>query len=101
MELYFGKYQRKSSYSAYTLGKLECSGKEEVKKGGMPQNCEELAIIGHSLNGFYAVKGTEKKEIEMVYCDFNLAPNTIGILLFFSRDKKNKIKIVLFYRFRE
>ncbi len=79
MQLYFGKYQRKNSYSAYTLGKLECSGKEEVTKDKMPTNCEELALIGHSLNGFYGVKGTGKRDIEMVYCDFNLAPNTEGM----------------------
>jgi len=78
MELHFGKYKKLNSYSAHTLGKLECIGKEEVTKEKMPINCEELSLIGHSLNGFYAVKGTEKREIEMVYCDFNLAPNTEG-----------------------
>ncbi len=77
-ELYFGKYQIKGSNIWHTLGQLECSGKEEVTKGKMPTSCEELALIGHSLNGFYAVQGEGKKKIETVYCDFNLSPNTEG-----------------------
>jgi len=86
-KLYFGKYQRKS-YIAHRLGRLECSGKEEVTKGKMPTNCEELALIGHSLNGFYPVKGTGKREIEMVYCDFNLTPSTGGKLIIYSTQWK-------------
>jgi len=60
------------------LGKLECSGKEEVTKGKMPTSCEDLALIGHSLNGFFSVQGSGKKIIEIVYCNFNLSPNAPG-----------------------
>jgi hypothetical protein len=39
-----------------------------VAINGLPSSCEDLKMIGHSLNGFYFVMGPAK--IECVYCDF-------------------------------
>ena len=39
-------------------------------------NCQELNMIGHSLNGFYAVKGLNG--IQTIYCDFNKNPRDLG-----------------------
>jgi len=43
---------------------------------GMPTNCNELNRIGHSLNGFYSVRGQgsdikRKNKIETIFCNFN------------------------------
>jgi hypothetical protein len=59
----------------HTLGKIECEGK--AKSEGMPKSCEDLWRMGHTLNGFFSVKGS--KSIESLYCDFNRRPNENGI----------------------
>jgi hypothetical protein len=38
-----------------------------------PTSCEDLLLIGHTLNGFYSIKG--EKMIESVYCDFTQLPD--------------------------
>ena len=75
--LHFGRTQRFGPNAWHTLGKLECSGKVEVKN--MPSDCYELGLIGHSLSGFYSVKGKGGQKIETIYCDFNKAPTEKGI----------------------
>jgi hypothetical protein len=45
---------------------------------GMPTSCEELKQIGHSLNGFYSVKGTNG--MKNVYCDFSKTPRDNGTI---------------------
>ena len=43
---------------------------------GLPTSCEDLSQLGHSLNGFYTVKGSNG--ILTVYCDFRKTPRAIG-----------------------
>jgi hypothetical protein len=35
----------------------------------MPESCQDLRQIGHSLNGFYTIKSTN--ELRSVFCDFD------------------------------
>ena len=39
-----------------------------------PSSCEELKAIGHTLDGFYTVQGTEttSNQLKSIYCDFSL-----------------------------
>ena len=64
--LNFGRTQLATSSGVHTLGRLVCSGSAAVN--GFPTSCEDLWLIGHTLNGFYSIKGT--KMMESVYCDF-------------------------------
>ena len=68
--LNFGRTQLATSSGVHTLGRFVCSG---TSIAGLPTSCEDLWLIGHSLNGFYSVKGT--KMIESVYCDFTQLPS--------------------------
>jgi len=43
-----------------------CTG--TVALNGLPTSCHDLWLIGHTLNGFYSIKG--EKMMEYVYCDF-------------------------------
>jgi len=54
-------------------------GKPTSSKG-MPKNCTDLQLFGHSLNGFYLVAPNEESKIETVYCDFQmtLSPDLKG-----------------------
>ena len=65
-KLNFGRTLTTSSYGIHTLGKLECSGRATVDR--MAESCDDLWKIGHTLNGFYDVKGD--KQVRSVYCDF-------------------------------
>ncbi len=71
-----------------------CSGKRVDYN--IPKSCYELSIIGHSLNGLYSVMGAEEKKIEMVYCDFNLAPDdenwSTYFLFYFHFNLREKAK---------
>jgi hypothetical protein len=40
-----------------------------VAINGLPSSCDDLKIIGHTLNGFYSIAGSTM--IESVYCDFS------------------------------
>jgi hypothetical protein len=68
--LNFGRTQLATSSGVHTLGRLVCSGSVAVI--GFPTSCEDLWLIGHTLNGFYSIKG--EKMIESVYCDFTQLP---------------------------
>ena len=51
---------------------------------GMPTTCDELSQIGHSLNGFYSVRGQgsekRKNKIETIFCNFKTnEPSLSGI----------------------
>jgi hypothetical protein len=72
--LNFGRTQLATSSGVHTLGRLVCSGSVAIT--GFPTSCEDLLLIGHTLNGFYSVKGT--KMIESVYCDFTKLPSDSG-----------------------
>jgi len=72
-KLNFGRTLANSSFGIHTLGKLECSGRAGDK---MPESCDDLWKIGHTLNGFYDVKG--EKEVRSVYCDFTKIPGDTG-----------------------
>jgi hypothetical protein len=43
-----------------------------VAINGLPSSCDDLKIIGHTLNGFYFIAGSAM--MESVYCDFNKLP---------------------------
>ena len=43
-----------------------------VAINGLPSSCDDLKIIGHTLNGFYFIAGSAM--IEFIYCDFNKLP---------------------------
>ena len=43
-----------------------------VSINGLPSSCDDLKIIGHTLNGFYFIAGSAM--IEFIYCDFNKLP---------------------------
>ncbi|XP_057368460.1 uncharacterized protein LOC130689541 [Daphnia carinata] len=58
----------------YTVSRLRCSGKAKVEP--MPTSCDDLWRMGHTLNGFYSVRGA--KRMETVYCQFDKRPNEQG-----------------------
>ena len=68
--LNFGRTQLATSSGVHTLGRLVCSGSVALTE--FPTSCEDLMLIGHTLNGFYSIKGTQM--IESVYCDFTQLP---------------------------
>ena len=47
-----------------------------VAINGLPSSCDDLKIIGHTLNGFYSVVGSSM--MESVYCDFSKLPSDSG-----------------------
>ena len=47
-----------------------------VAINGLPSSCDDLKIIGHTLNGFYSVMGSAM--MESVYCDFSKLPSDPG-----------------------
>ena len=47
-----------------------------VSINGLPSSCDDLKIIGHTLNGFYSVVGSTM--MEFVYCDFSKLPSDPG-----------------------
>jgi hypothetical protein len=76
--LNFGRTQLATSSGVHTLGRFECSG--SVALTGLPTSCEDLWLIGHTLNGFYSIKGTQM--MESVYCDFTKFPGDAGKTIF-------------------
>jgi hypothetical protein len=52
------------------------SNQSAVAINGLPSSCGDLKMIGHTLNGFYSIKG--KKMMESVYCDFSKLPSDPG-----------------------
>ena len=47
-----------------------------VSINGLPSSCDDLKIIGHTLNGFYSIAGSAM--MESVYCDFSKLPSDPG-----------------------
>ncbi|XP_046456495.1 uncharacterized protein LOC124203731 [Daphnia pulex] len=72
--LNFGRTQLETSSGVHTLGRLVCTGL--VTLTGLPKSCQDLWLIGHTLNGFYSVMGSAK--MESVYCDFTKLPDDAG-----------------------
>ncbi|XP_046646354.1 uncharacterized protein LOC124336548 [Daphnia pulicaria] len=72
--LNFGRTQLETSSGVHTLGRLLCTG--SVTLTGLPKSCQDLWLIGHTLNGFYSVMGSVK--MESVYCDFTKLPDDAG-----------------------
>jgi hypothetical protein len=79
--LNFGRTQLEISSGVHTLGRLVCTGL--VTLTGLPKSCQDLWLIGHTLNGFYSVM--ESTKMESVYCDFTKLPDDAGNLFKFSR----------------
>ena len=48
------------------------SSENQQNLNRQPTNCKELHLLGHTLDGFYLVKGSSKnvKKIQAVYCNF-------------------------------
>lgn len=71
-KLNFGRTQVSGKH---TLGRLECSGR--VSLSGKPTSCKDLFLMGHTLNGFYQVKGigANSNKIETVYCNYDQQPS--------------------------
>jgi hypothetical protein len=78
--LNFGRTQLETSSGVHTLGRLVCTGL--VTLTGLPKSCQDLWLIGHTLNGFYSVMGSAK--MESVYCDFTKLPDDTGKCFRFS-----------------
>lgn len=55
---------------SFTNRKSSSGGKYSVRSVSYPSSCDELATIGHSLDGFYLVKNPTTGKIETVFCDF-------------------------------
>jgi hypothetical protein len=72
--LNFGRTQLETSSGIHTLGQFECTGTEALTR--MPTSCQDLWLIGHTLNGFFSVMGS--KTMESVYCDFTKIPGDEG-----------------------
>ncbi|EFX82829.1 hypothetical protein DAPPUDRAFT_316370 [Daphnia pulex] len=72
--LNFGRTQLETSSGVHTLGRLVCTG--SVTFSGLPKSCQDLWLIGHTLNGFYSVMGSTM--MESVYCDFTKLPDDTG-----------------------
>ena len=72
--LNFGRTQLATSSGVHTLGRLVCSG--SVAVNGLPASCEDLWLIGHTLNGLYSVM--EGELVKSVYCDFTKLPSDSG-----------------------
>ena len=76
--LNFGRTLLETSSGIHTLGRFECTG--TLALTGLPTSCQYLWLIGHTLNGFYSIKGA--KLMESVYCDFTKLPDDAGINVF-------------------
>jgi len=61
--------------ASYTLGRFECIGQAVIPS--KPTNCQDLFKIGHTLSGFYDVKGSST-QISSTYCDFSKSPTETG-----------------------
>jgi hypothetical protein len=72
--LNFGRTQLETSTGIHTLGRFECSGTVAMTK--MPTSCEDLWLIGHTLNGFYSIMGSTM--MESAYCNFTKLPDDAG-----------------------
>jgi hypothetical protein len=89
--LNFGRTQLETSSGVHTLGRLVCTGL--VTLTGLPKSCQDLWLIGHTLNGFYYVMGSAK--MESVYCDFTKLPDDAGKCLMIL--KNYSVAIIIYF----
>ncbi len=68
--LLFDLFQEKNERTA------AAANPSAVAINGLPSSCDDLKIIGHTLNGFYSIAGSTM--IESVYCDFSKLPSDPG-----------------------
>lgn len=54
----------------------------------VPSSCNELSTIGHTLNGFFLVKGENSPKVDVVFCNFQ-PPKQQSAFTFGLLDKKN------------
>ena len=66
--LSFGRTSLTGVKASYTLGRFECTGQAAISS--KPTNCRDLFKMGHTLSGFYDVKGSST-QISSTYCDFS------------------------------
>lgn len=61
-------------FGSHTLGRLECFG--QVSFTEQPTACFDLWKIGHTLSGFYVVKG--EQQMKTVFCNMSAVPGNVG-----------------------
>ena len=64
-----------------------------VAINGLPSSCDDLKIIGHTLNGFYSIAGSAM--MESVYCDFSKLPADPGNWYQFSEFTQKQINFFI------
>ena len=69
-QLLFDLLQEKNERTA------AAANQSAVAINGLPSSCDDLKIIGHTLNGFYSIAGSAM--MESVYCDFSKLPADPG-----------------------
>lgn len=80
--LYFGGQGSKWT-GRHTLGRIECTGSARPAQNveGLPSNCQDLRILGHSLSGFYSVR-TRDGQMSTVFCDMSRPSTDLGNSIF-------------------
>ena len=66
------KNERTAAAANFEFAPMRSNG-SAVAINGLPSSCDDLKIIGHTLNGFYSIAGSAM--MESVYCDFNKLPS--------------------------
>lgn len=49
----------------------QIDGRRAESKEKRPKSCQDLQHAGHSLSGFYLVRGKANQRMEIVFCPFN------------------------------
>jgi hypothetical protein len=65
------KNERTAAAANFEFVPMRSNG-SAVAINGLPSSCDDLKMIGHTLNGFYSIVGSAM--MESVYCDFNKLP---------------------------
>ena len=73
--LSFGRTSLTGVKANYTLGRFECTGQATISS--KPSKCQDLFKLGHTLSGFYDVKGSST-QISSTYCDFSKSSTEAG-----------------------
>ena len=74
--LLFDLLREKNERTAAADSKFVPTNQSAVAINGMPSSCNDLTVMGHTLNGFYSVMGSAM--MESVYCDFTKLPTDPG-----------------------
>ena len=69
------KNERTAAAANFEFAPMRSNG-SAVAINGLPSSCDDLKIIGHTLNGFYSIAGSAM--MESVYCDFSKLPTDPG-----------------------